>query len=112
MNIIESLKIDIADLKNTFMPHQIDWIQGEDSFHAAGRQVVALTEKLVLAIWSSHDGEDTSFNEFTQEFRTTMGQPAGFIECASILDCGSSVPLSGFDGVGGIIFKGLTNTLD
>ena len=31
-----------------------------------------------LAIWSSHDGEDTLFNEFAQEARAACGSPRPF----------------------------------
>jgi phage FluMu gp28-like protein len=47
-----------------------------------------------LAIWSSHDGEDTLFNEFAQEARATCENRKGVIERASVLECASPLPLS------------------
>ena len=54
-----------------------------------------------LAVWSSHDGEDTLFNEFAQEARASVRKPIDVIERDSVLDCGSPLPLLGFDGVAG-----------
>ena len=46
-----------------------------------------------LAVWSSHDGEDTLFNEFAQEARAAVGESNGVIQRAGVLGCGSPLPL-------------------
>src|SRR5437867_11681475 len=55
--ILPSVKIDSDPmLARFFVEYQIHWIQAEDSFHAAGRQVFALGEKSVRIGWTYADG--------------------------------------------------------
>src|SRR6266571_7520104 len=57
MVILPSVKIDSDPmLARFFVEYQIHWIQAEDSFHAAGRQVFALAEKSVRIGWTYADG--------------------------------------------------------
>jgi phage FluMu gp28-like protein len=56
MNLITSHQIDSeVDLTATFMPHQLEWINGEHRIHSAGKQVVALAEKSVRIGWTYAD---------------------------------------------------------
>ncbi len=48
--------IGSVKLADYFMPHQIAWIEGEETLHAAGKQVVALAEKSVRIGWTYADG--------------------------------------------------------
>ena len=57
MVILPSVKIDSDPmLARFFVEYQIHWIQAEDSFHTAGRQVFALAEKSVRIGWTFADG--------------------------------------------------------
>ena len=54
--ILPSINLDSeTSLSRHFMPHQVNWIMAEDSFHAQGRQVFALAEKSVRIGWSYAD---------------------------------------------------------
>ena len=55
--ILPFLKIDSdLALEKHFMPHQVNWIQAEDTIHAQHKQVFALAEKSVRIGWSTCDG--------------------------------------------------------
>ncbi len=55
--ILPFLKIDSASLlANYFTHYQICWIQAEDPFHEAKKQVFALAEKSVRIGWTFCDG--------------------------------------------------------
>src|SRR5881409_2878948 len=42
-------------LSRHFMPHQIDWIRGEEPIHEQRKQVIALAEKSVRIGWTFAD---------------------------------------------------------
>src|SRR5881409_955532 len=42
-------------LSRHFMPHQIDWIRGEEPIHEQRKQVIALAEKSVRIGWTYAD---------------------------------------------------------
>jgi len=54
--ILPAVKIDSDSvLADYFMPHQVAWILGEDSFHQQRKQVFALAEKSVRIGWTYAD---------------------------------------------------------
>src|SRR2546421_2497663 len=55
-SILPPLKLDPDDtLPKHFMPHQMNWIQAEETIHAQHKQVFALAEKSVRIGWTYAD---------------------------------------------------------
>src|SRR5512138_3937001 len=54
--VLPSLSIDsTALITRYFMPHQVNWIEAEGSFHAQHRPAFALAEKSVRIGWTYAD---------------------------------------------------------
>src|SRR5215831_2412773 len=52
--LLPTLKLD-SSLPRHFLPYQVDWIEAEDTIHAAGKQAFAFAEKSVRIGWTYAD---------------------------------------------------------
>src|SRR5881628_847840 len=54
--ILPSIDIDSsAKIHRYFMPHQVNWIEAEETIHSQGKQAFALAEKSVRIGWTFAD---------------------------------------------------------
>jgi phage FluMu gp28-like protein len=55
MHLITKPTLTAINLADFFLPHQIEWIDGEEKIHSQGRQAIALAEKSVRIGWTYAD---------------------------------------------------------